>query len=93
MKTKHPSLRRPTGLAFVLFCSALTASAHPGHSLTDAGISHLVTSPDHLLLLALGGVMISVAGRFVQRRLPRWAMHGAGALALMSAIVLLGIRS
>ena len=92
MKLNRSSLRT-LSLAFALFCSALSASAHPGHALTDAGISHLVTSPDHLLFLALAGAVLSLAGRFVHGRLPRWTLHGMGALALLGAIVLLGIRS
>ena len=92
MKKNHPSFRK-ISLAIALFGSALTASAHPGHAWTDASISHLVTSPDHLLLLALGGALVSVAGRFVQSRLSRWTLHGLGALALLGAILLLGIRS
>jgi uncharacterized membrane protein YfcA len=79
-----------------LAMAALTpapASAHPGHSLGDANAQHLLTSPDHLAVLALGGLGLWFAARLVQRRVPRQLLQGFGLLALLAAVVLRGIRS
>jgi len=71
----------------------LTAQAHPGHDLRDATSLHLLTSPDHLAVLALGGAALWFAGRFVQRQLPRRLLQGAGLAAVLSAALIWGIRT
>jgi hypothetical protein len=54
---------------------------------------HLLTSPDHLAVLVLGGVTLWLVGRFVQRQLPRRLLQGAGLAALLTAGVIWGIRT
>ena len=76
-----------------LLTIALTAQAHPGHDLRDASPQHLLTSPDHLAVLALGGLALWLAGRFVQRQLPRRLLQGAGLAAILSAAVIWGVRA
>ena len=76
-----------------LLAIALTAQAHPGHDLRDASPQHLLTSPDHLALLALGGGALWLAGRFAQRQLPRRLLQGAGVAAMLSAAVIWGVRA
>jgi hypothetical protein len=76
-----------------LLTLALAAQAHPGHDLRDASPQHLLTSPDHLALLALGGLALWLAGRFVPRQLPRRLLQGAGLTALLGAAVLWGVRA
>lgn len=73
--------------------SAVPASAHPGHSLGDSTPGHLLTSPYHLAVLALGGVALWLAGRFVQHQLPRRLLQGTGVAALLTAIVIWGVRT
>jgi hypothetical protein len=73
--------------------TVLPASAHPGHNLSDVNAQHLLTSPDHLAVLALGGLGLWFAARFVQRRLPRKLLQGLGLLALVTAVVLWGIQA
>lgn len=80
-------------LSSSLLANALTAQAHPGHDLRDASPQHLLTSPDHLALLALGGFALWLAGRFVQRQLPRRLLQGAGLAAMLSAVVVWGVRT
>jgi hypothetical protein len=75
-----------------LLAFALTSQAHPGHDLRDASPQHLLTSPDHLALLALGGVALWLAGRFVQRQLARRLLQGAGLAAVVTAAVVWGVR-
>ena len=72
---------------------ALTAQAHPGHALHDATPQHLLTSPDHLAVLALGGVALWLTGRFAQRQMPRRILQGAGVAAILTAAVIWGIRT
>ncbi len=72
---------------------ALTAQAHPGHDLRDATPQHLFASPDHLAVLALGGVALWLAGRFVQRQLPRRLLQGTGLAAVLTAALVWGVRT
>lgn len=76
-----------------LLSIALTAQSHPGHDLRDASPQHLITSPDHLAVLALSGLALWLAGRFVQRQLPRRLLQGAGLAAILSAAVIWGVRA
>ena len=76
-----------------LLAIALTAQAHPGHDLRDASPQHLLTSPDHLAVLALGGAALWLVGRFVPRQLPRRLLQGAGLAALLGAVVIWSVRA
>jgi hypothetical protein len=84
---------RSAALAIGCLLSAIAASAHPGHDLRDATPQHLLTSPDHLVVLALGGAALWLAGRFVQRQLPRCLLQGAGFAALLASAVLWSLRA
>jgi hypothetical protein len=74
----------------VIVLHALVLRAHPGHSLGDSDAQHLLTSPDHLGVLALGGLGLWFVGRLVQRRLPRRVLQSLGLAALGTAAVLWG---
>ena len=84
---------RSTALTIGSFLLALSASAHPGHDLREATPQHLLISPDHLSVLALGGITFWLIGRFVQRQLPRRLLQGAGVAALLASAVLWGLRA
>ena len=89
-------LKSPLHLALSAAALALTtgfAQAHPGHALHDANASHLLTSPDHLAVLALGGAAAWFGARWVERRLPRRALQIFGIVAIAAAAVLWGIRA
>ena len=75
------------------FALALSAQAHPGHSLGDHGALHAVTSPYHLAILAVSGAALWFAGRFVQRHLPRRALQFTGLATILAAAVLWGVRA
>ena len=89
--TKENRLRIAGALA--LLATSLSARAHPGHSLHDASTAHLLTSPNHLAVLALGGVVFFTAGYFIQRRLPRRLLQGCGLAAVLAAVVGWGLRA
>jgi hypothetical protein len=86
-------LKLPAAFSSSLLILALTAQAHPGHDLLDATPRHLLTSPDHLAVLTAGGVALWIAGRFVQRQLPRRLLQGVGLAAILVAAVVWGIRA
>jgi hypothetical protein len=73
--------------------SVISASAHPGHSLGEHGATHIVTSPYHLTVLALGGAVLWLAGRLVQRQLPRRLLQSAGIAAVLTAALIWGVRT
>jgi uncharacterized membrane protein len=73
--------------------AALPALAHPGHSLTDASASHLLTSPFHVLTLAAMGVVTYAAARLVQKQAPRLALQATGTMLMVTAVVLWGLRA
>ena len=82
-----------TVISSALTALALTAQAHPGHDLRDATPQHLLTSPDHLAVLALGGVALWFAGRLAQRQMPRRILQCTGGVALLASAVLWGLRA
>ena len=73
--------------------STTSVFAHPGHSLTDASMSHVLLSPYHLAMLAVSGVACYVGARFVQRQLPKQVLRHLGVVLLLSSAVLWGLRS
>jgi 2-keto-3-deoxy-6-phosphogluconate aldolase len=64
------------------------AQAHPGHSLGDESAMHFVTSPYHLLLLAVGGVALCGAAVLVKHAAARRLLAAGGAIALLVAATL-----
>lgn len=84
--------RSTLATAAVLTLGVASVHAHPGHGLHEAGALHVLSSPYHLAMLALGGAVLLFAGRFVERRWPRRALQGAGLIALGFAPVLWGLR-
>ena len=81
-----------TTLCLGVLALAGAAQAHPGHSLGDASVSHVLTSPNHLAALAMFGLGLFVGAQFVQRQLPRRALQCGGAVTLACAAVLWGMR-
>lgn len=88
MKTNFATVSSWMCLAiFALLCLPGTAGAHPGHSLTDAGVSHLFTSPFHAMMLGLFGVAYWFAASTLHRHRQAWAMRGAGLMMVILALV------
>lgn len=75
-------------LAAVMALGATAAHAHPGHSLSDESAMHFVTSPYHLLVLALGGVALCGAAVLVKHTTARRLLAAGGAIALLAAAAL-----
>ena len=85
--------RRLAAASLALFAGVPLAGAHPGHSLTDATVAHLVTSPGHLVVLVLLGAVMVLGAQVVQQRLPRRAMQAAGCVAFLGGVILFGLRA
>ena len=63
----------------VSICAATSVSAHPGHNWLEHGVSHVATSPFHLLVLASAGLVLAVLARYVRRPSARVCLRlGAG---------------
>lgn len=88
-----PLLRTQLIAVAATFTFTLAAHAHPGHDWNDASARHLLTSSDHLSLLALTGVTLFIGGRFVQRGRPRVVLRTAGFAAVALAGLLWATRS
>ena len=89
-------LKFPLRLALSVATFALATGwvqAHPGHALRDASSAHLLTNPDHLAVLVLGGAAAWFGARWIERRLPRRLLQICGVAAVATAAVLWGIRA
>jgi hypothetical protein len=76
------------GLFGLIAMLGQAAYAHPGHSLTEHGLVHVVSSPFHVLFLAAMAAVLWCAGLFVRHAIGRCLLRfGAGA-ALAAAVVL-----
>ena len=96
--TKHKSINRLNNRISSLYFAAgavslhpILARAHPGHSLGESSLSHVVTSPYHVLVLLVVGAALVVGGTVIQRRLPRRLLQGCGMLALVAGAVCWGM--
>ena len=77
------------GLALAgVLSAAATAHAHPGHDLLEHGPKHALTSVDHLLVMAVCGLLLITFGMIAQKRTARRAMIGTGTIAITAAAVL-----
>jgi len=90
----HISLpKRLVVLVLTLFTLAPLTNAHPGHSLIEAAPAHLLTSPDHLVVLTFLGLFSCLIARFVRARLLRQLLQVSGAFSTLTAVVLWGISA
>jgi peptidoglycan/LPS O-acetylase OafA/YrhL len=87
MNNSRHSLKLLAVATLGILSGGSVAEAHPGHSLFDATPMHLLTSPDHFLVLAMAGTVLLFGAKFIQRRLPRRLIQGAGVVALAGAAV------
>ena len=71
-----------------LMMSVLSLWAHPGHELGAYGTKHVMTSPYHLGVLAVSGLILFWAARFIQYRVSRRCAQMAGLVAVVTAGVL-----
>jgi formate-dependent nitrite reductase membrane component NrfD len=67
--------------------ATLTTSAHPGHDLHEESVAHALTSPYHLLTLALIGGGLLLGAVFVKRLAARRTMQITGATAVVVAAI------
>ena len=59
--------------------------AHPGHGLFEHGLTHVLTSPVHLLVLAGFGAGLLLAASLFRDARARLAMRWTGAVAVLLA--------
>jgi hypothetical protein len=75
-----------------LAAGSFVANAHPGHSLTDASIQHVVTSPYHVATLALAGLGLFGAGKLAKRQFLRQLLQLSGGTLMLAAVLVWGSR-
>jgi len=73
--------------ALALAFSTAMATAHPGHSLHSESVAHTLTSPYHLLTVALLGGGLLLGAGFVKRLAPRRALQITGITAVALAAI------
>ncbi len=78
---------RVVGLLAILTAGS-SAQAHPGHSLSEANVSHVLTSPYHLAVLAAGGALMLAAAQLTRQSVSQRLLRSGGAVALLGAVVL-----
>ena len=61
---------------------AAEVSAHPGHPPTEHGLSHLLTSPYHLVTLAVVGLTLIAIAKMVKHRIAAGFLVIAGIAAV-----------
>lgn len=88
METTHimKHLRRSALLAgAAIVALAPAANAHPGHDTFSHGVSHAVTSGNHVAALAAAGVALFLLGFAVNRTPLRRSLQCLGALLAIGA--------
>lgn len=85
--TTAQRLRTALTTTTILALGLAVASAHPGHALDTQPVSHLVTSPYHLITLTMIGGGLLIGGIFVKRLAARRAMQITGVAAVAVAAV------
>lgn len=83
---------RSLATAILLALSAVIVQAHPGHALSDASPTHLITSPDHFLVLVITGVLLVFGARLIHRTWVRRTLQSTGAAALVGAAMIWGLH-
>lgn len=78
----------PIVLAGFLSLLPTAVFAHPGHGLHEGGLTHWLTSPDHLAVLALAGLAAWCGGMLVKDARYRKVLRYAGSAAVVSAALL-----
>jgi len=80
-------------LGFGIGFGVAPAGAHPGHGLDGAGVTHLLTSPYHLSVFALGGAALWFSARFIRNKLSRRVLQFLGLAALVASALLWSVRA
>lgn len=84
-KQNLSALRATACCAVLGILSTLTVSAHPGHGLHEESVTHALTSPYHLLTLALIGGGLLLGAKFVKRLAARRTLQFTGVAAIAVA--------
>jgi len=71
----------------ILALGLTVASAHPGHALDAVPVSHLATSPYHLVTLLLVGTVLIYGASFIRRVASRRTIQLTGAAVIVVAAI------
>lgn len=85
--TTTQRLRTALTTTAIVALGLTVASAHPGHALDAEPVLHLLTSPYHLVTLAMVGAGLLLCAIFVKRLAARRAMQITGVAAVTVAAV------
>ena len=85
-------ISRAAGLLAILAAGS-SAQAHPGHSFSEANVSHVLSSPYHLAVLAAGGALMLMAAQLARQPVSQRLMRSGGTVALIGAVVLWSLRA
>ena len=78
---------------FLLFALAtLSLRAHPGHDLMEHGPAHVVTSPFHLLIVAMVSALCFTCAAFVMNPRVKRFLSSTGTVALLVTAVMWFLR-
>lgn len=69
-----------------------SAQAHPGHSLGDHGIAHILGSPNHMALLVTLSLAATAGAMLTKRLVAKRALHALGVTSALGALVLMLAR-
>ncbi len=77
---------RPRGAWLMLVGTGIvaTAQAHPGHSLAEASPGHLLSSPDHIALLALAAFLPVYIARQIPHPVARRWLDATGVVVALA---------
>jgi hypothetical protein len=87
MKTVRSQLSFWMGLAMPVPACATAVWAHPGHSLTQARVGHLFSSPDHATVLVGIGVLLYILSGLVSRQKIRRTLQWSAFVMLAAPLV------
>ena len=87
MKSKMVS-RFWCGVMLLVLSATTLVQAHPGHDLSESSVSHVVSSPYHLLCLGLLGGFCLVAAKFTANAMRRKALVTVGCCLIAGGVLL-----
>ncbi len=79
--------------ALAVILITLPASAHPGHGLMENGVVHQFTSPYHVVISLLAGLVLLGIARFIRHSAVRKTLGWTGCGFVALSAMLLVLRS
>ena len=76
------------GVMLLVMSAGTLVQAHPGHELSESSVSHVISSPYHLLCLGLLGGFCLLAAKFTASVVRRKALVTAGCCLIAGGLLL-----